>query len=353
MSNTNKPLVNSGELNLFQSAIHITEERDKRSLEKALLETVTDFIDFEALILLRLPRSSGIEYLELAESVPPNIYAKYLKEVPFDYGDRRIEADKSLLECVNSAKIISVNAKPERVVFPVIVNNVIVGLIDIYGYQRSEASDKLITGFIRIYSNFLSIINDNEHDTLTGLLNRKTFDRQLSNLMEKSCEPPQEERGIERRHSKTKLSYWVGILDIDHFKNINDTFGHIYGDEVLLLFSDLMKKSFRNDDLLFRYGGEEFVVVLSPTTFEHAMAVFERFRIQLEEFHFPQVGKVTVSSGITCIESEQHASTLLERADRALYYAKEHGRNQVQIYQHLIDAGLITEKTFGDDIELF
>ena len=341
------------DLNLFHSAIHITEERDKRSLEKALLETLNDFVDFKALILMRLPRSSDIEYLELAQTIPLNIYSNYLNEIPSDYGERRIVCDKELLKCINTATIISSTSGNERVIFPILVNNVVTGLLDIYGYQRSEQSDRLISGFIRIYSNFLSIINDNEHDTLTGLLNRKTFDRQLAGLMAKSEKTTSDVRSVERRLSSTSKSYWLGILDIDHFKKINDTFGHIYGDEVLLLFSDLMKKCFRSDDLLFRYGGEEFVIVLSPTNFENAMSVFERFRIQLEAFDFPQVGKVTVSAGITRVEPEHHPSTLLERADGALYYAKEHGRNQVQIYQHLIANGLITEKTIGDDIELF
>lgn len=302
---------------------------------------------------MRLPRSSDIEYLELAQTVPQNIYSNYLNEIPSDYGERRIVCDKELLKCINTATIISSTSGDERVIFPILVNNVVNGLLDIYGYQRSEQSDRLISGFIRIYSNFLSIINDNEHDTLTGLLNRKNFDRQLAGLMAKSEKTTSDVRSVERRLSSTSKSYWLGILDIDHFKKINDTFGHIYGDEVLLLFSDLMKKCFRSDDLLFRYGGEEFVIVLSPTNFENAMSVFERFRIQLEAFDFPQVGKVTVSAGITRVEPEHHPSTLLERADGALYYAKEHGRNQVQIYQHLIANGLITEKTIGDDIELF
>jgi diguanylate cyclase (GGDEF)-like protein len=347
------------ELNLFHSAIHITEERDKRSLEKALLETLNDFIDFKALILLRLPRSSDIEYLELAQTIPKNIYSNYLTEIPCDYGDRRMVCDNELLTCINSADIVSSASDSasasdsNRVIFPILVNNIVTGLVDIYDYQRSEQSDRLISGFIRIYSNFLTIINDNEHDTLTGLLNRKTFDRQLAGLMAKSEKSADDVRTVERRSSLTQTSYWLGILDIDHFKNINDSFGHIYGDEVLLLFSDLMKKCFRSDDLLFRYGGEEFVVVLSPTNFENAMSVFERFRIHLEAFDFPQVGKVTVSAGITRVEPEHHPSTLLERADGALYYAKEHGRNQVQIYQHLIASGLLTEKTIGDDIELF
>ena len=69
----------------------------------------------------------------------------------------------------------------------------------------------------------------------------------------------------ERREEKVDVNNWIGILDIDHFKSINDNYGHVYGDEVLLLFSDLMKKTFRGNDLLFRYGGEEFVVVLDET----------------------------------------------------------------------------------------
>ena len=344
------------EINLFESVIHITEERDKRSLEKALIETLSDFINFDSLILLRIPRNSNDEYLEVASSIPNNAFQDKLNTIPIEYGDQRIELDDRITQCIDNNEIISdKQSSIQRILFPIAVNNVVIGIMDLYGYDSSVNTDKLINGFLRIYSNFLAIINDNEHDILTGLLNRKTFDAQLSLLLS----TPVVEKNItsstesERRTDKDDTCHWIGILDIDHFKNINDNFGHIYGDEVLLLFANLMEKTFRNSDLLFRYGGEEFVVVLSPATESDARMVFERFRKKLELFDFPQVGKITVSIGMVNIHSQEHPTTLLEHADQSLYYAKEHGRNQVCNYNELIKAGELKVRQIENDIDLF
>jgi diguanylate cyclase (GGDEF)-like protein len=157
----------------------------------------------------------------------------------------------------------------------------------------------------------------------------------------------------EHRHTNPGCNHWIGILDIDHFKKINDGFGHVFGDEVLLLFAGLLKKVFRNSDLLFRFGGEEFVVFLLNTTQTEATQAFERFRRELESFNFPQIDKVTVSIGMTKIDSECHSASLLEQADRALYFAKENGRNQIRHYHELVKQGGLAPLTVNHTIDLF
>jgi len=339
---------------LLESVIRITEERDKRSLIKVLVEVLSDLVDFDALIILRLPYGANVEYLEAEASIPMDACQDKLKIIPHEYGYQRVQLDDSTSLCINSRGIISeTENNKNRILFPIVVNNSVSGILDIYGHQHTIITEKLISSFVRIYSNFLGIIDDNEHDTLTGLLNRRTFDAQLSELLsdtEKNTFPLTNE---ERRSKKKDTYHWVGILDIDHFKAINDNFGHVYGDEVLLLFADLMRKSFRSDDLLFRYGGEEFVVVLTPITESNALMVFERFRQKLESVDFPQVGRVTVSIGMVKIDMQEHTSTVLEHADQSLYYAKEHGRNQVCNYHELTKAGLLEERKIESDIEIF
>lgn len=341
---------------LFESVVHITEERDKKSLEQALVKTLSDFIDFDAIILLRFPSAANGKYMEVAASIPASAMKDKLEIIPNEFGDQRAKLDADLTHCVDKGEIIS-NKKgdSQRTLFPIIVNNTLSGVLDIYTQHSATETGKIIEGFIRIYSNFQSIINDNEHDTLTGLLNRKTFDAQLSGLL---SDASTEKKGltctgVERRTSKTASSHWVGLLDIDHFKSINDNFGHVYGDEVLLLFSDLMRKVFRNGDLLFRYGGEEFVVVLTPASDSDAFNTFDRFRQVLERFDFPQVGRVTVSAGMVKVGAQEHPATVLEHADKALYYSKDHGRNQVSNYHDLVQSGELKERYIEGDIELF
>lgn len=207
-------------------------------------------------------------------------------------------------------------------------------------------------GFAAIYRNFLTILHEAERDTLTGLKNRKTFDEKIGRIITQSRTLAQLVPEERRQHGEGE-HHWLGMLDIDHFKRVNDTFGHVFGDEVLLLFSALMRKIFRSDDLLFRFGGEEFVVVLAPTTAAHARQTFERFRATVEGFSFPQVGQITVSIGFVAITSGDIASAVIGQADEALYWGKRNGRNQIRRYEDLLRDGHLSPHTEEGGMELF
>ena len=143
------------------------------------------------------------------------------------------------------------------------------------------------------------------------------------------------------------------MMDIDHFKRINDQFGHVYGDEVLILLANIMRGSFRNYDRLYRFGGEEFVVLMRKVSYEEVAHKLEFFRKKMEAYLFPQVGKVTISIGFIQINPGDSPSNVLGHADEALYFAKEHGRNQVQCYATLLEQGLLATKTLHQDAEMF
>ncbi len=142
------------------------------------------------------------------------------------------------------------------------------------------------------------------------------------------------------------------MVDIDHFKLVNDRFGHLYGDEVLILVANILRNSFRSHDRIFRFGGEEFVVLLRSTTLETAHRVFNRFRTAVESYPFPQVGQITVSLGFVSTDTGAPVE-ILGKADQALYYAKENGRNRVCYYDDLISSGQLTAKVSNDEMELF
>lgn len=185
---------------------------------------------------------------------------------------------------------------------------------------------ELLASLIKLFQNLVGLHDSKERDTLTKLPNRQSFDSRLMQICEYYLKQPP-------LNPQLSKSSWFAMLDIDHFKRINDTFGHLYGDEVLLIFSQLMEKHFRYNDFLFRFGGEEFVVILNLSDQANAEAVFERFRKRIEEYAFPTVGKVTVSIGMTHIDTAIMPSILLDRADKALYHAKGNGRNQVVVYE--------------------
>lgn len=202
----------------------------------------------------------------------------------------------------------------------------------------SNADMVLIEGVFSIYENQVALLDAKERDMLTGLPNRQTMELSLNDVV-----------SFHRHHNKSKIKpSWMVVLDIDHFKRVNDTFGHLYGDEVLLHFAELMKKTFRYTDFLFRYGGEEFVVILNNADLERAQMILQRFHQAVQDYAFPS-GKLTVSIGFTVIDPVTPPLLHFEQADRALYHAKNHGRNQIV---HFCDIDSRIEVR-DDDIELF
>jgi diguanylate cyclase (GGDEF)-like protein len=205
-----------------------------------------------------------------------------------------------------------------------------------------------ITGMLlQVYQNFIALINDNEQDTLTGLLNRKTFEHKVNKVVTR----------VQNRHQREDdalgLHYYMAIFDIDHFKLVNDRYGHLLGDEVLLLFAQQMTYSLRDHDLLFRFGGEEFVAIFECHDQQEMQMVLDRFRERVAEFEFPQVGRITVSAGYTEIMAYDVSSHIIDRADVALYYAKHHGRNRVCNYERLVAEGALENKRNEGGVELF
>ena len=212
-----------------------------------------------------------------------------------------------------------------------------------------------VQGLIATYLNFTRLLEDNERDSLTGLLNRKTFDRRFSELVGTAvsdAQPPLSHQQAERRTGEAMTAHWLGVIDIDHFKKVNDQFGHVYGDEVLILLANILKASFREQDRVYRFGGEEFVVLLRAITADDAKKSFERLRARVEAHEFPQIKQVTISLGFASITQETPV-TILGHADQALYYAKEHGRNQVCFYDELAASGKIGSLVVHQNADFF
>jgi diguanylate cyclase (GGDEF)-like protein len=215
----------------------------------------------------------------------------------------------------------------------------------------ADEAQRLVCSVLRIYRNFVGLLDYSERDMLTGLLNRKTFDQSFLKIS--SALPACAVAGQAGRRSGPGCRWWLGMIDIDNFKAVNDGFGHLIGDEVLLLLSRLMRSSFRFHDLLYRFGGEEFVVLMRCDTDEAARSAFERLRRNTLAYPFPQVGVISVSVGFTEVKPGDSPSAAIERADQAVYYAKAHGRNQVQSHAELVARGEVEVFEKVGDVELF
>ena len=155
-------------------------------------------------------------------------------------------------------------------------------------------------------------------DALTKLFNRRHFDSEFIKEYKRA------------KRYNNDLS--IAIIDIDYFKNINDTYGHLCGDYVLKEVAYIMTQNFRQTDTLFRYGGEEFVVILTETSAQNALIPLERLRSRIENNKFKYQNKelkITISAGI-CGDGE-NSEDILYNADKALFKAKENGRNQISL----------------------
>lgn len=160
------------------------------------------------------------------------------------------------------------------------------------------------------------ILDTSRTDPLTGAANRRRFDQRLLEELE--------------RHQRTGGALSLALADVDHFKGVNDEFGHLAGDAVLKALVKKMLAGTRPYDLVARWGGEEFVILLPDTLLAPAVDVAERIRLAFAGETAPEVNRpITVSFGIATVRPGDSAETLLARADAALYRAKESGRNRV------------------------
>ncbi|MFZ6721892.1 GGDEF domain-containing protein [Undibacterium sp. Ji49W] len=242
---------------------------------------------------------------------------------------------------------------------PIWINDKLQTCLEIYKPANYTANAmEVVNGMLIVYRNFQNLLDYSERDSLTGLLNRKTFDDNFSKVLRNSALQQQasseaEREEEERRRREPERQHWLAVLDIDHFKRVNDQFGHLYGDEVLILIANLLRSSFRPSDRLFRFGGEEFVILLRSTSQEDAQMIFDRFRQNVELHHFPQVGTVTISIGYARIDPFEPAVAIVGRADQALYFAKTNGRNRTCYYDALVTSGDLQTEVSNDTAEFF
>lgn len=155
-------------------------------------------------------------------------------------------------------------------------------------------------------------------DNLTGIKNRYYFDERIK-----------EEVDLAKRQ---KASFSLLLFDLDHFKLVNDNFGHDVGDKVLKRVTDAVSKIIRSYDIFARWGGEEFVVLMPNTTEAEAVPAAEKIRKTVEDIIHPDIEKITISIGIAIWELDDDVDQIFVKADKALYTAKNQGRNRVIVY---------------------
>jgi diguanylate cyclase (GGDEF)-like protein len=332
---------------LLKSIAETTTHRDRDGVQCAIVQMLADFLAADCVTIYQLVDHGGAPRLaKHAEA------ARRSAPLPLQSADDPCALHNLLnlpewSRCVRQHRVVHYSSGPGMVttLLPIAADRDALGLLVVKTRNRIRARDiEQTAAILRILNNHLALLDYGETDTLTGMLNRRTYEASFERLRQRS--------GAAAQESGSPEPSWLGMVDIDEFKHVNDTYGHLFGDEVLLLISKLMKQCFRGMDRLFRFGGEEFLVVLDHATSDGAEIAFDRLRMLVEAFVFPQVGRVTISLGYSQIRSTDTPISCVERADAALYYAKQHGRNKIRSYEGLICGGDLVPKSDGAHAEL-
>ncbi|AFC74515.1 diguanylate cyclase domain protein [Rickettsia parkeri str. Tate's Hell] len=211
---------------------------------------------------------------------------------------------------------------------PLVVKGIELGINDyfVYPIEESELLARIRTQLRRkqyqdnLRNDLEQSVNLAVKDGLTGLFNRRYFDIHLKQIIEKT--------------NKESIKLYLLMCDIDNFKHVNDTYGHQAGDKVLTIVSRILKNTLRVTDLIARFGGEEFTILLTDIDISKAIETAERVRVKIEYMNFhieDQIKplKTTISIGVTKYKKEESIESFIERADKAMYEAKTTGKNKV------------------------
>jgi diguanylate cyclase (GGDEF)-like protein len=278
------------------------------SQEKVNKEQVIDYLEDAICTLKEIDiKTESIEHAKLAFT---NAYKDIAKKSISSYK----ETNGKFEELGKLHKSTLDEAKSHLIDIPSITNRF--DEIQEHMTQEVQKANNIIT---QLNKQIKNLEEDSNLDGLTKVFNRRALDKYLTSITKKG---------------NLKNELHLLILDVDDFKNINDTYGHVVGDKVLIFIANLLRKTLRDSDKVFRYGGEEFIVILNRITTVKCKEITQRILHIISSntlFYKGNSINVTVSIGATKYLDADEPNSLIERADRALYTSKSQGKNQMNV----------------------
>lgn len=350
---------------LIDHILKLTEHRDRDLLDLTLAKALIALLPIQRVVIAYVMNGEGGKRWLEAARLDAGGGGKVAAPV-FDFQTLpRFEEAADRVRCLQGRQAVEVawagEFGPRITLFPLFSDshNDDDGVIEIHSAAPlSEDARQTIGVLNRIYRNMYSLLQYSDRDALTGLLNRKSLDDAFySAVLEELDGVPDASKTADRieheRRHRVPPNYWLGKLTIDNFSLVNDKRGHLIAEEVVLLVARILNSTFRTHDRLYRFGGEHFVVLFHCPDEALALGAFERLRSNMERFNFPQVGRVTASSGFTNILVDDSPSTALERCERAVEFAQKNGGNKVCSHLDLVHRGLFGESSRVGGVELF
>lgn len=343
---------------ILSALARLSALRERDALEDALVELVRrDAVpECNSVRLVRAIGEPGAQHWQVRAGFAQELDTTERDRVWADWSGLPVVADYPLRQqAIAIGNVVQHGNDPCLAIFPLERDPMQACVLEVESAQPLHNGQcHTVHWLLAIYRNLIGLLDYGEKDALTGLLNRKSFDGAFVRAAMQQDALEQDLDHADRRTTHDQQPYWMAVLDIDHFKRVNDTFGHLIGDEVLVLMARIMRTALRQQDQLYRFGGEEFVVMLRCPDHARAEAVLERFRETVERFEFPRVGSVTVSVGFAQLRGDDSPDTAFNRADKAVYQAKDAGRNRVCSFAQLLASGAVVDTaSTEEDIEFF
>ncbi len=355
---------------LIEHILKMGDHRDRNLLELTLAKAMVDLLRIQRVVIAKVVSEDGDKrWLEVA-TLDHKGGGKVTDPLRADFKTLKGYDDvMDRVKCVQTREDVEIAwAGPDgpRITYlPLFADTRAEydAVIEVHSGTALTAEELLTISQLRhAYRNMYSLLEYSDRDPLTGLLNRKSLDDAFYNAIlaefdgvtvpVKGKESEAAPVDLDRRH-RLPPNYWLGMVGVDNFSVINDKNGHLICEEVLLLVARVLNNTFRTHDRIYRFGGEYFVVLFFCPDEALALGAFERLRVNIEKFNFPQAGRVTVSSGFTNIVADDSPSTALERTEQAIDYAQKSGKNQVCSHLDLIRRGVFGDVPRVGAVEVF
>jgi diguanylate cyclase (GGDEF)-like protein len=355
---------------LIEHLVKLTDHRDRDLLELTLSKALIDLLPLQRVVVARVVSEEGIRrWLEIA-SLDARGGGKVVDPLRVDFQSLPLLEDfRQRLQCLQSRELVEFawagQEGPRITTLTLFADsrNDEEAVVEIHSdFALADSHLRTINVVLHVFRNMYNLLAYSDRDALTGLLNRKSLDDTFYSAvleeLEQGARPGSREQhaapapGQERRH-RVPPNYWLGTASVDRFGAMNDRSGHLIAEEVLLLMARILNNTFRTYDRLYRFGSDQFAVLMHCPDEALVLAAFERFRANVEKFNFPQVGAVTVSAAFTRISADDSPSTALERAERAVDYAQQHGYNKVFSHRELVRQGVFGDTPKVGAVDLF
>ena len=355
---------------LIEHLIKLTDHRDRDLLELTLSKALIDLVPIQRVLVSKVVSEEGVKRWMDVTVLDARGGGKVVDPLRVDFQTLPLlEDNRDRLHCIQRRERVEIawagEDGPRITYLPLFADPVadVEGVLEIHS-ASALIDDQLmvIADVSRVFRNMYRLLAYSDRDALTGLLNRKSLDdtfysavlEELGEMQDAAAEARQIvlAAGQERRH-RVPPNYWLGTICVDNFGTINDHHGHLIAEEVLLLVARIMNNTFRTYDRLYRFGGEQFAVLMHCPDEALVLAAFERFRANIEKFNFPQVGHLTICGGFTRVMPDDSPNTALERAERAVDYGQHHGRNKVFSHAELVRKGFFAEALKIGAVDIF